>query len=83
LARRVVRGEPFWQGHRTHFYQRATDRGYSVLQIVTSVFATNIVLVVLALATVFLPNALVTAAALICAAGLVAALLFSFERGPR
>src|ERR1700737_701693 len=25
LLRRLVRGEPFWAAHRSHFYQRATD----------------------------------------------------------
>ena len=30
LARRVAKGEPFWQAHRTHFYQRATDNGFTV-----------------------------------------------------
>ncbi|HXD13366.1 MAG TPA: glycosyltransferase family 4 protein, partial [Xanthobacteraceae bacterium] len=27
LFRRLIRREPFWEGHRTHFYQRATDKG--------------------------------------------------------
>ena len=31
LLRRMARGEPFWAAHRTHFYQRATDNGFSVL----------------------------------------------------
>src|ERR1700738_3862324 len=35
LAGRVVRGEPFWRAHRTHFYQRATDCGLTVREIVT------------------------------------------------
>ena len=26
LLRRIVRREPVWQAHRTHFYQRATDQ---------------------------------------------------------
>ena len=34
LVRRVARGEPFWQAHRTHFYQRATDNGFTVPEIV-------------------------------------------------
>ena len=37
LARRIARGEPFWQAHRTHFYQRATDNGFTVPEIVTHV----------------------------------------------
>ena len=30
LLRRMANREPFWQSHRTHFYQRATERGFSV-----------------------------------------------------
>ena len=29
LFRRLIRREPFWEGHRTHFYQRATDKGFT------------------------------------------------------
>ena len=39
LLRRMKKREPFWQAHRTHFYQRATDRGFSVSAIVARVFA--------------------------------------------
>ena len=31
LLRRLARGEPVWQAHRTHFYQLATDRGFTVI----------------------------------------------------
>ena len=44
LLRRLAKGEPVWQAHRTHFYQRATDNGYSVMQIVGRVFVLNIAL---------------------------------------
>jgi UDP-N-acetylmuramyl pentapeptide phosphotransferase/UDP-N-acetylglucosamine-1-phosphate transferase len=81
LLRRLARGEPFWQAHRTHFYQRATDRGLSVSQIVARVFAVNVGLVVLAVLTVLWPSALSAAAALTGATALVAWLLFSFTRG--
>src|SRR4029077_7213477 len=30
LGRRLARREAVWEAHRTHFYQRATDRGFSV-----------------------------------------------------
>ena len=30
LLRRLFRGEPVWHAHRTHFYQLATDRGFTV-----------------------------------------------------
>ena len=29
LLRRLARGERVWQAHRTHFYQRATDNGFT------------------------------------------------------
>ena len=34
LLRRMVRREPFWAAHRTHFYQRATDNGFTVWRVV-------------------------------------------------
>jgi UDP-N-acetylmuramyl pentapeptide phosphotransferase/UDP-N-acetylglucosamine-1-phosphate transferase len=42
LGRRAAKGEPFWQAHRTHFYQRATNNNFSVPEIVTRVFLTNL-----------------------------------------
>jgi UDP-N-acetylmuramyl pentapeptide phosphotransferase/UDP-N-acetylglucosamine-1-phosphate transferase len=81
LIRRIVRGERFWQGHRTHFYQRATDGGYRVSEIVARVFAINIGLVTLAVATAVWPERSVGVAALACAAALVGWLLHCFARG--
>ena len=52
LLRRLSNGERVWQAHRTHYYQRATDRGFSVTEIVARVFAVNIALGALAVATV-------------------------------
>jgi hypothetical protein len=37
LLRRAINREPVWQAHRSHFYQRATDRGFSVMEIVARV----------------------------------------------
>jgi UDP-N-acetylmuramyl pentapeptide phosphotransferase/UDP-N-acetylglucosamine-1-phosphate transferase len=51
LLRRLVNGEPVMQAHRSHFYQRAMDRGFSVYQIVGRVFGLNIMLVGLAAST--------------------------------
>ena len=42
LLRRMARREPFWAAHRTHFYQRATDNGFSVSRVVSEVFALNV-----------------------------------------
>ncbi|WP_029583473.1 glycosyl transferase [Bradyrhizobium sp. URHD0069] len=52
LLRRLVRGEPFWAAHRSHFYQRATDNGFTVLGVVSEVFALNVVLAALAIGSV-------------------------------
>jgi hypothetical protein len=38
LSWRMARGETFWKAHRTHFYQRATDNGFTVPEIVAHVF---------------------------------------------
>lgn len=81
LLRRVVNREPFWHAHRTHFYQRATTRGYRVPEIVARVFATNFALVALAVASVSWPGALSAGVALGGGALLVGWLLYCFARG--
>jgi UDP-N-acetylmuramyl pentapeptide phosphotransferase/UDP-N-acetylglucosamine-1-phosphate transferase len=48
LLRRMLRREPFWAAHRTHFYQRATDNGFTVRRVVSEVFVLNIILAGLA-----------------------------------
>ena len=47
LFRRMAEREPFWAAHRTHFYQRATDNGFSVWRVVSELFALNVVLAAL------------------------------------
>jgi len=81
LVRRVINGEKVWQAHRSHFYQRATDRGFSVSQVVAHVFAVNVALAALAFLTIVAPGPLNEAAALLCGAALVGWLLFSFAQG--
>jgi UDP-N-acetylmuramyl pentapeptide phosphotransferase/UDP-N-acetylglucosamine-1-phosphate transferase len=81
LLQRLLRREKFWQAHRTHFYQRATDRGFTPIEVVTRVFTVNLVLAALALATVMVPEPAVAVAALICGAAIVAWLLLAFARG--
>jgi UDP-N-acetylmuramyl pentapeptide phosphotransferase/UDP-N-acetylglucosamine-1-phosphate transferase len=83
LARRIAKGEPFWQAHRTHFYQRATDNGYTVPQIVARVFLVNLGLGALALVTVAADSIIVSLAALAASAALVAWLLATFARPKR
>ena len=52
LLRRMARREPFWAAHRSHFYQRATDNGFTVWRVVGEVFALNVVLAALAIGSV-------------------------------
>ena len=80
LLIRLTNRLPVLQAHRTHFYQRATDRGFSVIEIVARVFAVNLGLVMLALATVMAPGHAMSLASLAAGAALVAWLLFVFTR---
>ena len=58
LLRRLIRGEPVWQAHRTHFYQLSPPNADSpVREIVGYVFLLNLFLCALAAATVFVPAA--------------------------
>src|SRR5262249_36184596 len=81
LARRLFAGERVWQAHRTHFYQRATDGGFTVIEIVGRVFAINVVLAALAFVSVAMPTWRVSLAALAAGAALVAWLLRTFAGG--
>ncbi|MDA9408616.1 MraY family glycosyltransferase [Bradyrhizobium sp. CCBAU 45384] len=74
LFRRIARREQFWSAHRSHFYQRATDNGFTVLRIIGEVFLVNLVLAALAVLTVRSGSAMVTLLAL-----LAGALTVSFE----
>jgi UDP-N-acetylmuramyl pentapeptide phosphotransferase/UDP-N-acetylglucosamine-1-phosphate transferase len=83
LGLRVANGERVWQAHRTHFYQRATDNGFSVGEIVARVLAVNLVLAALALVSVAVANVLLSLAALAASIAAVAWLLATFARGRR
>lgn len=49
LLRRLLRGERFWESHRSHFYQRAMDNGFTVPAIVLRVFLLNVTLAALSI----------------------------------
>jgi UDP-N-acetylmuramyl pentapeptide phosphotransferase/UDP-N-acetylglucosamine-1-phosphate transferase len=83
LLRRTANREVIWQAHRSHFYQRATDRGFRVIDVVARVFAVNLMLAALAFATILLPSRTMEIAALSVGMALVAWLLIVFARGPR
>jgi UDP-N-acetylmuramyl pentapeptide phosphotransferase/UDP-N-acetylglucosamine-1-phosphate transferase len=78
LLRRLLNGEPIMQAHRTHFYQRALDRGFSVTGVVARVFMTNMALAVLAVLTIIMPGRPIESAVTVVAIVLVGWLLVSF-----
>ena len=78
LLRRLAHGEPVLQAHRSHFYQRAMDGGFSVYQIVGRVFLLNIALIALAATTLVTTSYVLHAATLIAGGVLVALLLYRF-----
>jgi UDP-N-acetylmuramyl pentapeptide phosphotransferase/UDP-N-acetylglucosamine-1-phosphate transferase len=80
LFRRIAAGEQFWDAHRSHFYQRATDNGFSVKQVVTDVFLLNLLLAALALSSVAIGSTAVDVAALIAGAVAVMGVLIRFSR---
>jgi len=79
LFRRLIRREPFWAAHRSHFYQRATANGFTVWQVVSEVFALNILLAALAIASTRLQSGTAISFVLIGALA-VAVLMGRFSR---
>ncbi len=83
LLRRLIKGEPIMQAHRSHYFQRAVDRGMGVSRIVTLVFALNIVLCVLAAIAVLTASSALHFVLLAIGVVCVAALLINFNGGYR
>jgi UDP-N-acetylmuramyl pentapeptide phosphotransferase/UDP-N-acetylglucosamine-1-phosphate transferase len=80
LFRRMAAGERFWDAHRSHFYQRATDNGLSVRQVVTRVFLLNLLLAALAATSIAAGSTGVDLAMLALGALGVTAALVRFSR---
>jgi UDP-N-acetylmuramyl pentapeptide phosphotransferase/UDP-N-acetylglucosamine-1-phosphate transferase len=80
LMRRLAAREPVWRAHRTHFYQRATDNGFTVRQIIGRVFLVNLALAALALGSIVAHDLRVSLLLLAAGAALVAWLLVTFSR---
>jgi UDP-N-acetylmuramyl pentapeptide phosphotransferase/UDP-N-acetylglucosamine-1-phosphate transferase len=83
LMRRIAHAEPVWEAHRTHFYQRATDNGFTVPEIVARVLVVNIALAALALVSVAARDLRVSLITLAASAAIVAWLLVTFARAKR
>lgn len=80
LFRRIARREQFWSAHRSHFYQRATDNGFSVPRVIGEVFALNLVLALLAVVTVRAGSTEITIVSLLAAAVAIGFVLRRFSR---
>ena len=68
IALRILRREPFAEAHRSHAYQRATDRGLRQSRVVISATIVNGALVALALLSKAYPLPAITIAILLTAA---------------
>jgi UDP-N-acetylmuramyl pentapeptide phosphotransferase/UDP-N-acetylglucosamine-1-phosphate transferase len=79
LLRRLANREPVWLAHRSHFYQRATDNGFAVIEVVRAVFVLNIGLAVLAGLSIYLRSGVADAALLVLGGIAVALELRSFS----
>jgi UDP-N-acetylmuramyl pentapeptide phosphotransferase/UDP-N-acetylglucosamine-1-phosphate transferase len=80
LLRRLARGENVLRAHRTHFYQRATDLGFSVNDVVARVFVVNVMLAGLALRAISTSSAIASVGLLLIGGAAVVALLLHFSR---
>jgi UDP-N-acetylmuramyl pentapeptide phosphotransferase/UDP-N-acetylglucosamine-1-phosphate transferase len=83
LLRRLSKGEQVTQAHRSHFYQRAMDNGFSVYAIVGRVFGLNIMLAGLAAVTLSMGSPTLRVFALLLGGGCVGVLLWRFNGARR
>ena len=80
LLRRVIRREPFWAAHRTHFYQRATDNGFAVWRVVSEVFALNVLLAALAIGSAMTSSSAIAILLFVTGGIATALLMYRFSR---
>jgi UDP-N-acetylmuramyl pentapeptide phosphotransferase/UDP-N-acetylglucosamine-1-phosphate transferase len=80
LLRRLAKGEMVWAAHRSHFYQRATDNGFSVLRVVGEVFALNLGLAALAIASTLTASSATRIALFVTGGCAVALTMIRFSR---
>lgn len=80
LLRRMARREPFWLAHRSHFYQRATDNGFGVTEVVRDVFVLNVVLATLAGLSICLSSIPISFGLLVIGFGATALILRRFSK---
>lgn len=81
MLRRLIAGDKIWIAHRTHFYQRATANGFTVRGVVGTVFALNLGLVGLALASTAISSLAARIGLFIIGALAVISVMSWFARG--
>jgi len=81
LLRRALRREQLSVAHRSHFYQRAVQSGYSVPDVTARVLTLNLLLATLAVLSVRVPTPTVAAICLLAGAAATLAVLIGFNRG--
>jgi UDP-N-acetylmuramyl pentapeptide phosphotransferase/UDP-N-acetylglucosamine-1-phosphate transferase len=80
LCRRIAKGERFWAAHRSHFYQRAIDNGFTVSRVIAEVFALNVALAVLAMISIHAGSAIADIPTGITGAAAVTRQIYRFSR---
>jgi UDP-N-acetylmuramyl pentapeptide phosphotransferase/UDP-N-acetylglucosamine-1-phosphate transferase len=80
LVRRLLNGEKVWVAHRSHFYQRATDNGFKVIDVAREVFALNIILAALATASLTMASLWTDIVLFIVGGAAVSVVLIRFSR---
>jgi UDP-N-acetylmuramyl pentapeptide phosphotransferase/UDP-N-acetylglucosamine-1-phosphate transferase len=80
IFRRLAAGEKIWTAHRSHYYQRATDNGFTVTTVVGIVFVLNLVLVGFAVASTVTQLLAVKLSLLAAGAIAVGGVMFMFSR---
>jgi UDP-N-acetylmuramyl pentapeptide phosphotransferase/UDP-N-acetylglucosamine-1-phosphate transferase len=80
LLRRMIRRESFWAAHRSHFYQRATDNGFTTLEVVISIFVLNVALAALAIASTLTSSLSIKLVLLLTGCAAVTGLIYRLSR---
>lgn len=55
LFKRLLRGEKIWQAHKEHYYQQATQKGYSHATVSVGICIANLILMILAFYSIHMP----------------------------
>jgi UDP-N-acetylmuramyl pentapeptide phosphotransferase/UDP-N-acetylglucosamine-1-phosphate transferase len=80
LVRRLAKGEAVWIAHRSHFYQQATNNGFSVMQVAGEVLILNMVLAAFAAVTIWFKSPYVQGMTLALGLSAVTLVLSRFSR---